>query len=510
MESDRPISQLGSFFVKHRLLLAALSPIIAYLLALNPYFLPETYDNAIFFQGAKAIAESGHFLWQGTYVVDWGPGLSGLLAIPIKLGFDSVLAAKFTIVVLILCGAILAHRLFIKEARPFPHLTLAITLLLPLSLLQGTRIMADWPYTTFAFLFLFLLQKLQDKPSAPLVILAGVTLGYASLIRFIGVLLGAAVVYQGWRKIRSTKTQWSFKSALPEVIVAIIGASIFWAWKFWIRYQQDLGKANEVQYYEDGWIERIFSSLNPAYILEHNSQLLFQWPTIGGAMGLPTIVILTATLIPAGMILMGIVHLFRTGESRPMDAYAFLVIVLVSFLSDRAQTRYLLPIAPLLINYFLVGFHQCLHWVPLSFIRKHLKGSFHAAVALWMAMLTLLLSYLLIRGTSDKSHRGLCALASPSPASFYGGSWGHLYEACEWIANQTEHAGDVGTTAGMNRYVHVFTKRFVPDQLSDSTKLAFIVEYEIDPLRPDQRESVEIMKSRKFGDITVHKLKNSF
>ena len=58
-------------------LLALLLAVLAlYAAALNPYFLPETYDNIVYYFGAKALSEGAGFTFQGTPIERWPPLLN--------------------------------------------------------------------------------------------------------------------------------------------------------------------------------------------------------------------------------------------------------------------------------------------------------------------------------------------------------------------------------------------------------------------------------------------------
>lgn len=483
---------------------AAFLPLILYLFGINAYFIPDAYDNVIFFQGGKAIADSGHFLWLGKYVVDWGPGFSALLAIPFKLGFDSISDAKFFVWLFVLAGSIFAYRFLCREKRPYPAITIAIVLLLPVGLSQASRIMAEWPYIAFSFLFLHLLHRLPfSRRPWLMAIFVGLLLGYTSLIRFIGVLLGAAVVAQAWTRIRG-EAKWQFKKALPELVVALVGTSVFFGWKLWVAIQAKAGMATESMYYTEGWIERIFSNPSPTLLGENISQLLFQWVAIEERFGVPWVVFSLGLVVVVGVMGIGVAELWRQRNLRPVDAYTMAVLILIMFIAERAFPRYLLPVAPLLVNYFVIGLRRGLELLRYVNLQRQVPAIFGAALTLWCLALGFVQVQAIVVGKS--LHGGLSPWASPTGDSFYKGVWLNLYQGCQWINESDDHLGEVSTTAGMNRYVHGFTWRSVPDELNAEGNSAFLVEFDSDPLPPDVREAMKIAEERRFGELTVYKL----
>src|SRR5262245_17137082 len=62
-----------------------LLPLAIYAIALNPHFLPATFDNILYYFGAVSLANEGSFQFREKYISDWQPGFSALLALPFRL-----------------------------------------------------------------------------------------------------------------------------------------------------------------------------------------------------------------------------------------------------------------------------------------------------------------------------------------------------------------------------------------------------------------------------------------
>src|SRR5262245_42470246 len=104
-------------WLKDRRVWLMLLPLVLYGAALNPFFLPATYDDIVYHFGALSLAAEGSFKYCGKYIVDWPPGPSVLIAIPFWLGWQSVLSAKVCVLLCAVAGLLFGFRLFQKEGR---------------------------------------------------------------------------------------------------------------------------------------------------------------------------------------------------------------------------------------------------------------------------------------------------------------------------------------------------------------------------------------------------------
>lgn len=110
-----------------------------YLLALNPYLGPATYDDVVYFLGAESLAKGEGYLYQGKLIGDWPPLFSTLLSLPMRFGFSSVWTAKLVVLTAILISFLPSinywrERIAKKKAYPFCSL---LSLPLDLSSARG-------------------------------------------------------------------------------------------------------------------------------------------------------------------------------------------------------------------------------------------------------------------------------------------------------------------------------------------------------------------------------------
>lgn len=478
-------------------------PLLLYGAAVNPYFPPGTYDDIVFYYGARSLVESGSFQFAGKYIVDWAPGLSVLLAIPMWLGFGSVWAAKLCILLCVGTGLFLTFRYLQGEDRPRPLLTCALFALLPTGFMMGTRLVTEWPFIALSFLFLGLLQALGgQRRGLPLAVLAGLVLGAASLTRWIGVLLGAAVLSQALSRMRAERAR-GFRSILPEFIAAAVGAAAFCLWKLKLAWQIDSGTAAPSTYYPGYWYLEIFTGSDFASLPSRVGDLFFQLSSLSRYLGTDgSAMRLAVWVVPGLLTVWGAVCLFRRRGLRPGDWYALATLVLFALLKHNPQVRYLLPIAPFLLSYFLAGLDGAFGALG------NLRGRAGLAVLVtWAMALVALDGYLLFRGNVTGSHAGLCMLASPDADSFYKGQWRDLYRAGQFIA-EAGSAGAVAVTGQQDKYLLAFSGHnstvFPPERGVD-----FVVELAADRLPDSTRQSLGLRETSRFGSVVVYRAASS-
>jgi hypothetical protein len=451
------LSDMG--WLKDRRIWLVLLPIVLYAAALNPFFLPASYDDIIYHFGALSLAADGSFKFCGKYIVDWPPGLSALIAIPFRLGWQSVWTAKVCVLLCAATGLLCGFRLFQKEGRPFPALTFALFGLLPISFLMGTRTMSEWPYFLASILFLHVLRRLRT-PDINLftAVGAGLLLGASSLTKFTGVLLGAAVVTQLIQKWRQSRTTSLLRTILPELITALIGAGCFVAWKVKIQWQLATGSASPSDYYRAaGWLPHHLNEFNPFSVPEKITDLLFHTEAALGVLRLGGWTVVLAAAVPGLVVLAGLLLRLRSREGTPADWYVLSVLVMFSWIGTNQQTRYLMPVAPFLINYGLLGCRHCSKWLVRR-IPWCTVWPIRLAAAGWFAVLLGAAAQLLVVGNLTGNHRGLCYWMSPTPERFYRGYWLDLYRACQIIRNDST-PGSVAIIGGDDKYVTAFTER---------------------------------------------------
>jgi hypothetical protein len=439
---------------KDRRVWLVLLPVVLYAAALNPFFLPGCYDDIVYYFGARSLAAEGSFKFCQKYIVDWPPGPSVLMAIPFRLGWQSVVSAKVCVLLCAAAGLFFGFKLFQKEERPFPALTFSLFGLLPISFLMGTRTMSEWPYFLASILFLHVLRELR-RPDTNLLtaVGAGLLLGAASLTKFTGVLLGASVVAQMTQKWMHSRKNSPLRAIWPELITALIGAGCFLAWRVKLGWQLAAGTADPPVYYRAGWL-KVF---NPFSIPEKITDLLFHPQSVMSVLGLKGLPALLVLALPGLVVLTGLVLRLRSREQTPADWYVLSMLVLFSFIGNNQQTRYLMPVAPFLISYGLLACRHSSQWLVRRIPSFKIFPVRLAAVG-YFALLSAGAVQLLVVGNLTGNHRGLCYWINPTPERFYRGYWLDLYRACHAIRNDST-PGRVAIIGGDDKYVTAFTER---------------------------------------------------
>jgi hypothetical protein len=487
-EHEPGVAQLG---VRE---LAVLTLVLAvYLLAINPWFLPEQYDDIVYFFGAREIAAQGAWSFDGARIADWGPGLPLVLALPMVLGVQSVVAAKAIVAIFVALALVLCHRLLTREGRPYPLLATTISGLAPAALLAGSRVMADWPFTAISFAFLLMLGDLAGRRrSLGFAVLAGLVFGYSVITRFVGVLLGVAIAAQAlqqWRNVRR------LKGVLPEVIAGAIGCGAFVGWRLKTTWEVAHGLA--AQRYNQG--VGVFSHLDPAGLLVGLSNVLFHTERLASAAGLAgaaTTFVAAAISVP---ILVGLADRYRSRRLSPADWYA-LATLGVFLTYEVKQSRYLLPVTPFIVSWFLGGIRAVGRAARLQAMAWTAWAA-RIGLAAWILLLLSLDGYLLIRG-NGRTHHGLSFLASPTAEVFYRGYWRDL-----WDASQAVRRGGAGATSallgsGDRKYVFAFSGRRCLDWPAKE-RVDFVLA--VDPTRPSDtdRAALGLAEERRYGSVTV-------
>lgn len=447
-------------------------PIIPYLLALNPYLTPSTYDNIVYFEGARSIVESFTYSIDGIHIIGWPFGLSGLLAIPFSLGFDQVMIAKG----LILCTALfswqLIYQLLKEEKRPFPLLSTILFALSPFALQSGSRILSEYPFTLLSMLFLLLLSRIGNKNSIKWTVGAAITLFGVILLRPIGIALMIPIFVAIWQK-----RQWT----LHYLSVLCIGLTAFFVWKgytIWVEQTVvPLGK-NYIQLDS-------FLHFEPHLVLRELGNYLLELHLIfsqGNTWGyLFSILVLCVAII-------GYFQTPKCAQRRGTDAYILCTLCILS-IAHWKLSRYLLPIAPFLFSYILGGIGRFMS-----------DRSVTKLAAIWSVGYLCFNGALLTIGNGH-TYGGLSVLASPTPEHFYKGYWGDLYQASRWIKRQ-ELSGDIallGKPKGDQKYVFTWSQTHI-SPLSRQSR--FIVTDQ------DETPSKRFHLSKTFGTVKVFTTSN--
>jgi len=445
-----------------RTIAVLLLPLVLYVAALNPYFPPDNYDDLVYYSGAVSLAEELSFKEEGIHIVDWPPVLSAVIAIPFALGLESLWTAKICILFAAAAGLIAGWWHYRREGRPAPLLTFVLFALLPISFMMGTRLMTEWPYFLVSALFLHALSRLRPPiwQTGP-VVLAGTLLATATLTRFVGVLLGAAVLAQAIEKLVVTR-RW--RSVLPELLTAAIGAAGFLLWKAKLHWQIQAGTAAGTVYYTDGVTPDMIGRFEPLTLLPRITDLFFHINTVIAAQGWEGPLATLICAVPGLIVILGLMARLATRERSPTDWYVVALLALVACLGNDQQTRYLMPIAPFLIGYGLAGCTKLFGWVRPG-EHPRMGPMPRLGLAAWITVLIAGATHLLFIGNAKRTHGALCYFVSPTPAHFYRGDWLDLYQACQHVREHPTR-GQLALVGDDDRYFARFAGRprvpFVP------------------------------------------------
>ena len=163
--------------MKLRWALWAIVPL--YLLAINPWFMPDQHDDVLYYFGAVNLAERQGFSFNAEYITDWPPAFSLLIAAVGALAGFSVVAAKLLVVGFVVLGLVLMPRYLRAQDRAYPFACTALAALFPISFMMGTRVLSEWPYLAISVVFLLALARLKDRPSWGWAVLVGLLLAGA-------------------------------------------------------------------------------------------------------------------------------------------------------------------------------------------------------------------------------------------------------------------------------------------------------------------------------------------
>ncbi len=428
---------------------------LLYAAALNPYYLPDTYDNVLYHGAARSITAGEGHRFGGEVVTDWPPLFPALLAVPDVVGLHGVLAAKAAVLVLALAGLALAWRLARAEDRPWPALTVAGLALAPTGFQMGTRIMAEWPYVAASFAFLLALRRACERRDLSSVVAAGLLLGAAGLTRYTGVFLVAAV---GWEAVRALRERPSgtpaWRRVLPVLGVGGVGLALWLAWAFLLAgAARDPGDAvMEPQ----NLAASTYGHFHPFAVLHAAANLFFCTQSVLGRLGVAG---LAVTAVATLLGVWGLAVRVRRQAFRASDLYALTLLAFVAFY-ERGEvpslTRYLLPVGLFHLSWAFEGVRDLARRLPPLVPSPARLGRVVAAT--WLSALLAVDVGLLTVGKPGGPHGGLSVLASPTPESFYRGAWLDLYRACSFIREQPE-PGPVSGLPDSTRYLAAWTGR---------------------------------------------------
>lgn len=410
--------------------------------ALNPWYLPDTYDNTLYHLSAKSIAEGNGYRFAGRLVTDWPPLWPMILALPHALGFHGVLAAKVVVMLFAVAATVLLLRLFAKDERR--HFLAALLVFSPLGFQMGTRIMAEWPYMALSFGFFLALGKAGNRGWS---IVSGLLLGLAALTRYTGVFLFFAIAFEIVRQYRMHGLK---QALLSPCIAVLVGMLILGLWFAYIFIAPAAGESVAPATNLDMSSYRSFHPLE--VLLALANLLFFTHPLFQSAPALETVL----ALVVSSFLGLGIVKRVRNRSFGPQDVYSLTLACFLAFYETGhvpSLTRYLLPVLPFVCVWFLEG---------LALFRGLLcpKTVFlwRLGALVWLVFFIAIDVRLMFVGKPENLHGGLSFLVSKSPQEFYRGQWLDLYRACQHIAWDSR-PGAVSQLPNSTGYVFAFTAR---------------------------------------------------
>ncbi len=474
--------------------------LVLYAAALNPYYLPDTYDNVLYHGAARSIAAGEGYRFQGEVVTDWPPLFPTMLALLHLLGLHEVLAAKILVLVLAVGGVALAWRLAHEEVRPWPVLLVAGLALAPTGFQMGTRIMAEWPYMVASFAFLLVLRRVCERRDMPSVIASGLLLGVAGLTRYTGVFLMVAVGYEVVRAARARSSgSPAWRRVVPVVGVGAVGLGAWLGWAFYLACAAHEAQATVME--PQNLAASTYGDFHPFAVLHAAANLFFCTQSVLARIGVASQAVTgVATLLGVW----GLAVRVRRQAFRASDLYALALLAFVAFYEHGeipSLTRYLLPVGLFYLSWIFEGVRDLAGRLPrLVFFPARLG---RLAAGAWLAALLSVDVGLLTVGKPGGPHGGLSVLASPTPESFYRGAWLDLYRACAFIRAQPE-PGAVSGLPDSTRYLAAWTGRDLvetrngsPVDMGRFSRVVFLV------APPDQGPILGFEPAARFSTLTV-------
>ncbi|MGC3992213.1 MAG: glycosyltransferase family 39 protein [Chthoniobacteraceae bacterium] len=389
-----------------------------------------------------------------------------ILAGGFRLFGESMMLGKIISALSAVLALLLAARLMKSEKRAALWSTLAVYAALPTGFLCAVRSSSDWTFIAFSFAFLLLLKRMESQRTVWLAILTGLTLGAAALTRHVGVLLGAAVTAHAlrliWLAFRAKKAflPGVFIGVWPEAIVAFLGASLWLSWTVYLKMAPPDTVAPGLY---DALGGSLMNQFHLAELFSAVGDYFGQLPNIMEKAGLADSLAETIIyLLLGGIVVTGWVRSIRNKEGvfRATDYYVLAYLTVIS-LYEWKLPRFLIPLGPWLILYFLDGFT----FLSQRLIPKRLSLSLLApqrltptVAALWCTVALLADAALIFLGHPGKLHGPLCVLRSTTQEQFYGPFYRELLEAGKLLSKLPDTT-IVGTQGFYANYLHMFSGR---------------------------------------------------
>jgi hypothetical protein len=426
--------------ILHKSTLFILTLLPLYLLALNPYLGPSIYDDVIYRIGAESLVAGQGYTYDGKVIADWPPVFSILLATPIFLGFTSLWISKIVVLIFVGLSLFMVAKVFEIEDRENKVATYLLFAFSPVSFLCGSRLLSEWIFIFFVFLFLFALYQVNTKTRAWWGFwtwIAALSLALACLTRYAGLFLiiplGSTLII----KRNRTPHRW-----LSTLMIGTVGLLIFFlAWIFPVRVLSS--DSLELRYYRS--FEQLVN-IDLKSSLRDFSHFMLNLMPAGEQKIHPAYMILALGFL--ALVFIGFYQRIKRKGWMYTD-YWTLAVVFVCLILSSKYPRYLLPAAPNLFSYALLGFEKIGG-----------KKILPMALAIWIALFVFLDIHLLVYG-NRKTYNGLNVWVSPSPREFYRGYWHDLFEVSK-VINSSRLPGSIGLLSEDlegEKYLYYFTRR---------------------------------------------------
>ncbi|MGI9239615.1 MAG: glycosyltransferase family 39 protein [Verrucomicrobiales bacterium] len=425
---------------------------------LNPYFRPDYHDNITYYVAAESLLAGDGYTFEGAPIADWPPVTSVIFAGVFAIFGPSVIVAKLISITAAVIAVILASQLLRREERPDRLKTIAIFCLTPVALLTATTVASDWICAAFSFGCLLALSHLYKQRGLPLAVATGLLLGLAALTRQTGVLLGAAIVFQALIVCRRR----GIRAVLPEFLAAATGAAMYLGWGAYTAAQ--LAKQPPLTGNYATYGLSLFSDFSLSELMLSIFDVFCKWDDVLEKVGVPAGLTVPLLIIPTLILAAGLISNVRRNAIHPSDVYALAFLALL-FGYHWKLSRYLLPIAPFLIAWFIAGLRctgSFLANLPWGRQQRFYDSAINGFAGLWLACLIPLNAFVLFNQSGNGLHRGISVLASPSPDAYYQGRWADLHAGCQAILADGQ-PGAVASSGFYLRYTKAFTKRAVID-----------------------------------------------
>jgi hypothetical protein len=446
-------------------LLLALVAGLLYALGINSYVMPESTDDLIYMEGARNLASHGAYTHQGLVISDWPPFYSMLLASLFKVFPSSLVTAKVVTTVSAMLALWLAAHLLTQEQRRFRWSVLAVFAMLPTGYLCAVRTSADWTFIALGLTFLLFLRRLAEQRQLLPALATGFMLGCAALTRHIGVFLGVAIVAQAiWFLVRRDKTKRLKPLQLwPEALAATVGASLWLGWAFYLKSLPPGIVAPGLYDHIGG---SLLSNFHPLDLMRIVGDYFAQIPNIFERLGLQGGIVETMLCAVIGVVLItGMVRSMRHETFRASDWYVLAYLLLITSYEWKLP-RFLIPVGPWLIDWFLEG--TAFYTEKLRLGRKlseegsGLKSDIQAVAGYWCGIALLFNMVLVFFGHPGKLHGPLMAWRSPTAQHFYGPLYQQLAEVGAQLS-QLPETELISTEGFYANYLHEFSGRRVID-----------------------------------------------